>query len=136
MPKAPRLCPGDDGHCTHLVRHGTYCPDCTPKSWQGPRTRSSTVTSTAAWKKLRLQVLDRDGYRCQLRYPDVCTGHATQVDHVHNTAAGGAELDADNCAAACSPCNARKSSAEGKAARARNKAKRFAARPLHPGLLT
>jgi 5-methylcytosine-specific restriction enzyme A len=132
MPKAPRICPGDDGHCTNLIRHGAYCPDCTPKVWCGPRTRSSGVTNTAAWKRLRRTVLERDGHQCQVRGP-ACTGHATQVDHIINVANGGAELDPANCQAICTPCNARKASAEGAAARARRKAQR--PKPLHPGLM-
>lgn len=132
MPRAPRRCPGDHGNCPHLIRNTRYCPEHTT-SWAGPRTRSSTITSTSAWKRLRLQVLQRDGYQCQLRYTDVCTGHATQVDHIVNTASGGAELDPTNCAAACQPCNARKAANESAAARARRRAQRTT--PLHPGLL-
>jgi 5-methylcytosine-specific restriction protein A len=130
MPKAPRLCPR--AGCTNLITHEKHCPDHQPTSWAGRRTRSSSVTNTAAWKKLRQDVLKRDGYRCQVRGP-ACTRRATQVDHIINTAAGGAELDPNNCQAICTPCNARKASAEGAAARARRKAQR--PKPLHPGLL-
>jgi len=35
----------------------------------------------AAWRRTRLLVLQRDGYRCQIRGPK-CTGRATHVDHV------------------------------------------------------
>jgi 5-methylcytosine-specific restriction protein A len=132
MPKAPRICPGDDGACTSLITHGAYCPDCTPKPWAGKRTTSSALTNTAAWKRLRRDVLERDNYQCQLRGP-ACTHHATQVDHISNTAAGGAPLDPTNCASACAPCNARKASAEGAAARRHKRTQRPT--PLHPGLI-
>jgi len=132
MPKAPRLCSGDAGHCLNLIRHGTHCSECTPRPWRGPRTRSSTVTSTGAWKQLRRKVLDRDNHRCQVRGPN-CTGHATQVDHIINVAAGGAELDPSNTQAVCSPCNLTKASAEGAAARRHKRTQRPT--PLHPGLI-
>lgn len=134
MPKAPRICPGDDGHCTNLITHGAYCPDHTRRPWQGKRTRSSAVTNTAAWKQLRRKVLQRDQHQCQVRGP-YCTGHATQVDHIINTAAGGPELDPNNCQAICSPCNARKASAEGAAARRANpKPSTYRQPERHPGL--
>jgi 5-methylcytosine-specific restriction protein A len=132
VPKAPRFCPGDNGNCRNLITTERHCPDHQRRSWSGPRTRSSGVTNTAAWKRLRQDVLKRDKHQCQVRGP-YCTGHATQVDHVINTAAGGAELDPANCQAICSSCNARKASAEGAAARARGKAQR--PKPLHPGLV-
>jgi 5-methylcytosine-specific restriction enzyme A len=70
---------------------------------------------------LRIEVLERDGYQCQAREPG-CTGYASQVDHIVNTAAGGAELDPANCQATCSPCNARKGQRESTAARRRGRA--------------
>ena len=130
MPRAPRYCPTPG--CTNLITHTKHRPACTPKSWRGPRTRSSSVTNTASWKKLRRQVLECDGYQCQVRGPH-CTHHATQVDHIINVANGGAEQDPRNCQSICAPCNARKASAEGAAARLRRKAHR--PKPLHPGLL-
>lgn len=134
MPRAPRHCPGDNGHCTNLITTEKYCEDCSqPQHWRGPRTASSKVTSTRAWKRLRRQVLQRDQYQCKLRIPGICIGHATQVDHTISTAAGGAELDPNNCASSCQPCNAWKASQEGAAARRRKRAQRPT--PLHPGLL-
>ena len=133
MPRAPRHCPGDNGSCTNLIDASErYCPDCQPKSWQGKRTTSSAITNTAAWKRLRRAVLQRDRYTCQLRY-DGCTRHATQVDHKVNTARGGAPLDPNNCSAVCAQCNARKASQE--AANARRTRRAQQPKPLHPGLL-
>lgn len=115
MPKAPRRCPGDNGNCTNLIRFTKYCPEHTV-AWAGTRTTSGEVTGTAAWKRIRLQVLKRDNYQCQIHGP-YCTGRATQVDHIVNTAAGGAELDPANLQSACPPCNARKAQQEAAAAR-------------------
>lgn len=132
MPKAPRPCPAGDYTCGALV-YGTdrHCPDHKPQAWRGPRTRSSHTTSTTEWKRLRRTILERDRYQCQIRYEGICIGHANQVDHVINTAAGGAPLDPANCTAACAPCNARKASLEGATAR-RNRRPQPA---RHPGLL-
>lgn len=131
MPKAPRACAGGDYICGALI-YGTarYCDEHQPKAWRGPRTRSSTITSTAAWKALRRSVLQRDNYQCQIRGPH-CTNYADQVDHITNVAAGGAPFDPDNAQSACSACNTRKASAEGAAARR----SRQPQKPLHPGLL-
>jgi 5-methylcytosine-specific restriction protein A len=99
-------------------------------AWQGAaRSPSSHVTATAAWRKVRAQVLKRDRNRCQIREPG-CTIEATQVDKIVNLAAGGAPLDPRNLRAACAHCNARKAQRE--ATVARNAWKRPAER--HPGL--
>lgn len=115
MPRAPRRCPGDRGNCTNLITNTRYCEEHTI-AWAGQRSRSSTLTGTAAWKRVRLEVLMRDDYRCQLREAG-CTGKATQVDHRVNIAAGGAELDPANLQSACPRCNARKAQREATAAR-------------------
>lgn len=119
MPRAPRRCPGDNYECDNLVTTTKYCPDHT-RVWAGKRTSSSKLTSTAAWKHLRIQVLKRDKHRCQVGGPG-CTGRADQVDHIISTAAGGAPLDPDNAQAICSACNARKAQAESAAAQRRRR---------------
>jgi 5-methylcytosine-specific restriction protein A len=60
-----------------------------------------------AWKQMRVRVLERDGYRCQLRYPG-CKGAADTADHTLELWEGGAALDESNLVAACRPCNSRK----------------------------
>jgi 5-methylcytosine-specific restriction protein A len=110
--RAPKACNAIG--CPELVRQPTrYCPTHAPAhQWQGVDTNR---TGTAAHKARRVRVLKRDGHRCQIRY-DVCIGIATHLDHVISLGQGGADAD-DNCVAACQPCHARKSSAEGHAAR-------------------
>jgi 5-methylcytosine-specific restriction endonuclease McrA len=61
-------------------------------------------TSDAAWRAVRLRVLERDGYRCQIRLPG-CLGVATDGDHIVPRHLGGAWYDEGNVRAACGPCN-------------------------------
>jgi 5-methylcytosine-specific restriction enzyme A len=97
-------------------------------AWESSRTQSSEVVRTAAWRKLRVEVLERDGYRCQLR--DIgCSGRADQVDKIIAISLGGDPLDKTNLQA-CAHCNARKAQRE--ATIARNAWKRQPER--HPGL--
>ena len=90
------------------------------------RTQSSRVTGTTAWKQLRLRVLERDNYECQIKGFN-CFGRANQVDHKRNTQAGGTNT-IDNLQAACSACNMRKAQAESVTARNTNRRQ-----AQHPG---
>jgi 5-methylcytosine-specific restriction endonuclease McrA len=73
--------------------------------------------SSPLWKAVRLAVLERDGYRCQIRGPK-CTGMASHVDHVIDWRDGGAPFDPSNLRAACASDNIAKRN-RGVAARAR-----------------
>lgn len=55
--------------------------------------------ATAHWKRIRLQVLNRDAWTCAY-----CGDQATQVDHVWPRSKGG-EDTLDNLVAACERCN-------------------------------
>jgi 5-methylcytosine-specific restriction protein A len=99
-------------------------------AWSERRTASSRLVNTAAWRKVRAQVLKRDRNRCQLREPG-CANEANEVDHVVSVGAGGAPLDPKNLQSACSHCNARKAQRE--ATVARNAWKRTP--EPHPGIL-
>jgi 5-methylcytosine-specific restriction endonuclease McrA len=69
------------------------------------------------WRAVRLVVLARDGYRCQIRGPK-CRIVATHVDHIRSISQGGSRLDPGNLRAACASCNIAKRNRE-VAARAR-----------------
>lgn len=58
----------------------------------------------AGWRKVRLEVLERDEYVCQIR-GERCSVAATVVDHIVPWRLGGALYDATNLRAACSSCN-------------------------------
>lgn len=56
------------------------------------------------WRRIRAQVLERDGGLCQIRGPR-CTGAATAVDHIVPVQSGGPWFDPANLRAACVNCN-------------------------------
>ena len=56
------------------------------------------------WKQVRLAVLERDSYRCQIRLPG-CTFKATQVDHILPVKDHGPTFDPALLRAACQSCN-------------------------------
>lgn len=72
--------------------------------------------SDRRWRKLRLYVLDRDGFTCQMPVSggtadnggQVCGAFATHVDHIVPLAKGGAKYDDRNCRASCASCNLRR----------------------------
>ena len=113
--RAKKIC-GRVG-CTHLADPGRkYCPDHTREhDWKrtGPADREPSRHIPAA---IRSQVLRRDGWRCQLRYEDICLGAANQVDHRIAANLGGGD-DLGNLQSACRPCHQRKTSADALAAR-------------------
>lgn len=55
--------------------------------------------STRAWRKVREEVLERDGHRCAY-----CGAKATHVDHKRPRAQGGTDSPR-NLVAACAGCN-------------------------------
>ena len=62
--------------------------------------------ATSHWKKIRLQVLQRDAYTCAY-----CGDVANEVDHIYPKVKGG-EDTLDNLVAACRKCNLRKGARE------------------------
>jgi 5-methylcytosine-specific restriction endonuclease McrA len=69
------------------------------------RTMSDRRYSTAAWQRLRRQVLARDGYVCRIQGPR-CRGRATTVHHVLPSSQYPELFWApDNLEAACGACN-------------------------------
>lgn len=69
-----------------------------------PVTHAPNRYKTKQWWWTRRYVLDRDGYRCQLRY-DGCTHHARAVDHILEPDRGGSFYATSNLQAACTHCN-------------------------------
>ncbi len=69
-------------------------------------TRPLKPYQNAAWRRLRVKILERDGYLCQIRL-DECTNVATCVDHIMPVAISDPSTyhDPDNLRAACKRCN-------------------------------
>ncbi len=104
------------------MRHPSQGP-----AWQGS-TRLERLPPN--WARLRRQIPERDGWRCTAVDHGVrCMAPANQVDHVQP----GDNHSPGNLTALCAWHHARKSSAEGNAARRRPVERRPT--PPHPGLL-
>ena len=73
---------------------------------------------TPAWGRLRLMVLDRDGWACQIRDKG-CTHGATAVDHITPPLDGGSFWEPANLRASCKRCNSARGSRFGNARNAR-----------------
>lgn len=93
-------------------------------AWESSTRRSRLPADWAS--RIRPAVLRRDGFRCQLRYADLCLGVASDVDHRR----AGDDHSLENLQAACAPCHRRKSALEGAAARPRM----FRPAETHPAL--
>ena len=63
------------------------------------------------WKKIRKQVLERDGYQCLIKGPN-CARIADQVDHIIPVLEGGSWFDDRNLRAACRRCNVGRNNAD------------------------
>ena len=113
MPRAPRVC--SEPNCAALV-HDSSRRRCdlhyTPFGGKGG---TSSRTTTVAHRRRRLRVLGRAGYRCQIRYADICLGVATDFDHIVPLSNGGVDSEV-NGQAACRKCHARKTSVEARQA--------------------
>lgn len=56
------------------------------------------------WVRVRVAVLERDDYRCQIAGPR-CKGKASEVDHIIPLSEGGSRLDPRNLRSVCRPCH-------------------------------
>jgi 5-methylcytosine-specific restriction endonuclease McrA len=65
---------------------------------------SDKAIGSSKWKKLRLQILDRDGRQC------ICGQPADTVDHIIPRVKGGDMWASDNLQAMCKSCNSSKGS--------------------------
>ncbi len=81
------------------------CPVCAAIDCQRHVVTTWQGGSTRAWRRLRAQVLARDGHRCQR-----CGQPATHADHITPKAAGGTD-NLDNLEALCARCNLAKGDA-------------------------
>ena len=59
------------------------------------------------WPRVRLAILERDGWLCQIKGPG-CTTRATAVDHIVPVLAGGSWYEPGNLRGVCTTCNNRR----------------------------
>jgi 5-methylcytosine-specific restriction enzyme A len=98
------------------------CAQCRGRSWSNPPP-ANLYAYGGSWPVIRKKVLERDGYKCQLRYADICVGRASQVDHIVQPEAGGGS-DLANLRAVCVRCHARRTGRQGALAKQRRAAQR------------
>jgi 5-methylcytosine-specific restriction enzyme A len=81
--------------------------------WQKTRAdrERDNQTYDARWRRARKAALERAGYRCEIRLPDVCAGRATEVDHISQAAN---DPNHRHLRAACSPCHAKVTAQQGR----------------------
>lgn len=101
-------------------------------AWQSEAVSDRAARLPEDWSTRRVRVLRRDSYRCQARdsLGVPCGALANQVDHVHP----GDDHDEDNLQSLCRWHHARKSSAEGHAAR-RPRPRQQREPERHPGAI-
>jgi 5-methylcytosine-specific restriction protein A len=105
------------------IGHGRVdCPRCGRPAWK-QKPPANRYAYGGDWKERVRRVLARDGYQCQLRYPDICIGRATQVDHIVQPEAGGTNA-LENLRAVCRRCHARRTGRQGALAKQRRAAQR------------
>jgi 5-methylcytosine-specific restriction enzyme A len=114
-----RACIGGSGPCSGDALPGTSrCRAHTRSGWGRYRPPANAYAYSGDWPERRRRVLERDGYTCQLRYPDICISRASQVDHIVQPEAGGTN-DMSNLRAVCRPCHARRTGRQGALAKQR-----------------
>jgi 5-methylcytosine-specific restriction protein A len=88
--------------------------------WDAHRPAANRWAYSGRWSEVRLLVLQRDHYACQLAIPGLCIGRASQVDHVIQPEAGGTN-DPSNLRSVCRPCHARRTGQQGARAQQRRR---------------
>lgn len=107
MPRATSIC-GQVG-CPQIATNGGRCDEHQRQAWAGSDRRATLPRN---WATITRRILDRDGYRCQIRDPG-CTLLATEVDHIDDRD----DHRPANLRGACHPCHAHRSAMQGVKAR-------------------
>ena len=83
------------------------------------------------WERRRARVFTRDRRRCQLAFEGVCTGQATEVDHIGSNA----DHSIKNLRSVCHDCHTKRTQEQASTAMRNLWAKTRVPRAKHPGLL-
>lgn len=85
--------------------------------WKGRGSRHERGYGSA-WDRLRVRILQRDGYLCQACLKADRPTEATHVDHITPKSNGGTD-DEDNLQSLCRPCHEAKTTTEAAKAQGR-----------------
>jgi 5-methylcytosine-specific restriction endonuclease McrA len=96
-----------DGTVCAALTNGTRCTSHVRAADRKRGTARERGIGGRDWERVRLLVLRRDNYQCQIRGRR-CTEVATVVDHIVPRSKGGSRLDIRNLRAACRWCNTSK----------------------------
>lgn len=115
-----------------------------PKTWKPDPTSWRTAPRPKGWKKIRAQVIERDGGRCtwvasiegggswrNWAHIQRCTSVGTDVDHMGEPD----DHRIDMLRLLCAPHHGKRSSEQANAAKNIRQAQRTRAKPRHPGLI-
>lgn len=83
------------------------------------------------WERRRQRVFTRDGRRCRLAFKGICTGRATEVDHIGSND----DHSIKNLRAVCHDCHRKRTQDQAAEAQRALWAKTRVPRIKHPGLL-
>jgi 5-methylcytosine-specific restriction protein A len=89
------------------------------QAWRTTTKRTHERGYGADWRKVRLEVLQRDSYLCQPHRKIGKLVEAREVDHIVNKASGGTD-DPSNLQAICRECHRTKTISERRASRPNN----------------
>ena len=78
--------------------------------------RRSSAAYGADYRRNRDEAMHRARWRCELRIEGICSGSASECDHVVSVADGGGH-EVSNLRAACAPCHAHRTAQQGHDAR-------------------
>ena len=105
--------------CPNVVRSRLqkgYCDEHADRrmGWKKSQEKKGNTTERGygyVWQRLRLSVLERDGYLCQVCRHNGRLTQATEVDHIVGKANGGDD-SLDNLQSLCKPCHKAKTQTE------------------------
>ena len=81
------------------------------KKTAADRKRDTAVYQDPEYRRNRPLAMQRDKWRCQLRY-EGCAGAASQCDHKKSAAEGGTS-ELSNLQAVCKPCHGKRTARQG-----------------------
>lgn len=102
----PRPC--TQARCNNMAVSKGKCEEHQPEPWASNKDKSAHSRGYGyKWKRLRSNILKRDGYLCQECLRNNKVTEAKEVDHIKNKKRGGTDCPS-NLEAICTPCHKKK----------------------------